>query len=79
MSNMFKYNISVETGNLLAKQLASDLSCPSCKAFCNSLNLIGADFEPIELLPLPDWSGYIKNALIAELRVRNAVQTEKYK
>jgi hypothetical protein len=46
---------------------------------CNYLNLLGADFEPIEVIPLNDWSGYSENVPIAELRVRNAVQTEKYK
>jgi hypothetical protein len=49
------------------------------KSTCDSLNLIGTDFEPIEALPLPDSSGYSKNATIAALRVQNAVQTEKYK
>jgi hypothetical protein len=42
------------------------------------MNLIGGDFEPIEVLPLPDSFGYSKNAPIVDLRVRNAVQTEKY-
>jgi hypothetical protein len=39
------------------------------------LNIIGTDFEPRGVLPLPDSSGYSKNGPIVDLRVRNAVQT----
>jgi hypothetical protein len=46
---------------------------------CDSMNLIGAAFEPIGVLPLAYWCGYSENAPIVDLRVRNAVQTEKYK